>query len=336
MYRTFILFMALITSTAAIAFEQATLMRTFFSIVLVRGYDTDGNIAYGSGVVVGDNKVVTNCHVLRKTRQAWLSQGEDSYPIVSVQADSRHDLCLLNTNRLPLKAIPLGSSSTLHKGEDLFSIGYSNGVLAPLSTHGRIKALYSFDGGNVIRSSARFSLGASGSALFDDDGNLIGINTFKTPGRVAYFYAVPVEWIRELEKISPQTQLPIKGQAFWELPDNEKPFFMQVALPRLNNDWPRLIEISRRWIQTEPLNAEAWYELGSAQESLGTLNDAKHSYRKTTELDPRHGEALYRLGMLASLEGDNETTKAISDRLAAIDPDLAIAFKKDIDCAHLC
>lgn len=336
MHRTFILLMLLITSPAAIAFEQATLMRTFFSIVLVRGYDTDGNIAYGSGVVVGDNKVITNCHVLRKTQQAWLSQGEDAYPIVSVQADSRHDLCLLNTNRLPLKAIPLGNSSALHKGEDLFSIGHSNGVLAPLSSHGQIKALYSFDGGNVIRSNARFSLGASGSALFDDSGKLIGINTFKTPGRDAYYYAVPVEWIKELEKISPQTKLPIEGQAFWELPDNEKPYFMQVALPRLNSDWPRLIEISQHWVQAEPLNAEAWYEMGSAQENLGNINDAKLSYRKATKLDSQHGEALYRLGMLASLEGDNETTKTISARLAAIDPDLAIAFKKEIACKHLC
>lgn len=332
MQRAFILLLALVSSPAALALDQQTLMRAFFSIVLVRGYAEDGSLAYGSGVVIGDHQVVTNCHVLRKTRQAWVSQGEDAYPIVSVQADTRHDLCLLNTDKLPLKAAPLGSSLGLHKGKELFSIGHSNGVLAPLSSRGQIKSLYPYDNGNVVRSSARFSLGASGSALFDDQGRLIGINTFKTPGRLAYFYAIPVEWVTQLAQAPAQTKLPINGQAFWELPDDEKPFFMQVALPRLNDDWPKLLEVSQRWIAAEPGNAEAWYELGSAQENLKQPDAALQSYRKAAELDPQHSEALYRLGVYAARHGDRETTRSIGAKLAAIDPELAADYDKDTAC----
>lgn len=330
------LLMLFIATSAAHAFDQQTLMRSFFSIVLVRGYAEDGSLAYGSGVVIGDNQVVTNCHVLRKTRQAWVSQGEDTYPIVSVRADPRHDLCLLNTDQLPLQPAPLGSSSGLHKGQELFSIGHSNGVLAPLSSRGQIKSLYPYDSGHVVRSSARFSLGASGSALFDDQGRLIGINTFKTPGRIAYFYAVPVEWVRQLASLPARTQLPIDGQAFWELADEEKPFFMQVALPRLNEDWHQLLEVSGRWIAAEPGNAEAWYEQGSAQENLQQLEVALVSYRKAAELDPQHSEALYRLGVYAARQGDLDTSRSIGAKLAALDPELAADYAKDTACKSGC
>ena len=43
------------------AFDRAKLLQSFFSIVMIKGYTADGSMAYGSGVVVGPNKIVTNC-----------------------------------------------------------------------------------------------------------------------------------------------------------------------------------------------------------------------------------------------------------------------------------
>lgn len=336
MYRILAILMAILLSPAANAFDQQSMMRVFFSIVLVRGYNPDGSLAYGSGVVVGENRVVTNCHVLRKTNQAWVSQGEEAFAIVSVQVDAMHDLCLLNTDRMPIKPVVLGSTANLGKGDEIFSIGHSNGVPAPHASYGQIKSVYPYEGGNVVRTNARFSLGASGSALFDGQGQLIGINTFKTPGRAAYFYAVPVEWLKDIEMKPAQTQLPVSGQAFWELPDEEKPFFMQVALPQLNEDWVRLQEVSRRWIEVEPDNAEAWYELGTAQEGLDQPGDAEKSYRKAVTINPRHSEALYRLGVFASQRGDREEMHSVSTKLAKIDSEMAAEFDKAVGCDVNC
>jgi hypothetical protein len=236
----------LLLSQSSLAFDQQTLMRVFFSVVLVRGYDSDGGLAYGTGVVVGQDKVATNCHVLRKTTQAWVSQAEDVYKIVSVHADPRHDLCLLNTEKMPLRPVVLGKTAGLSKGAEAYAMSHSSGAFSPQTSGGQIKSLYPYEHGNVVRTSTRFTLGASGSPLVDGEGRLIGINTFKTPGRAAYFYAVPVEWLAELEKIPPVSKLPISGQAFWELPDEQKPFFLQVALPHLNEDWNKLLEVSQR------------------------------------------------------------------------------------------
>lgn len=326
----------MLCSQSASAFDQQNLLKVFFSVVLVRGYDNDGGLAYGTGVVVAENKVATNCHVLRKTGQAWVSQAEEVYKIESVQADTRHDLCLLTTEKLPLIPVTMGSTSALAKGEESYSLGHSSGAFTPQTSAGQIKSLYPFEHGNVVRTSARFTLGASGSPLFDAQGKLIGINTFKTPGRAAYFYAVPVEWIAEVAKLPPQTQLPISGQAFWELPDAQKPYFMQVALPHLNDDWPRLLEISQRWLEAEPQNAEAWYESGAAEEGMGQMEQAQQSYRQAIALNPKHTEALFRVGVFAAKRGDRQEVRDVGTTLAALDGEAAAEYRKTVGCSAEC
>lgn len=326
----------LMMASNCLAFDQQSLMKVFFSVVLVRGYDQTGGLAYGSGVVVGENKVVTNCHVLRNTSKAWISQAEDVYPIESVQADPKHDLCLLTVEKLPLKPVAMGNTSSLVRGAEVVSMGHSSGNPSPITSAGQVKSLYTFDGSNIIRTNARFSLGASGSPLFDAQGQLIGINSFKTPGRWAYFYAMPVEWIKDLEKQPAQTKLPISGQAFWEYADDEKPFFMQVALPHLNEDWSRLSEVSEKWLKAEPENPEAWFELGTAQEGLGKTEQSQQSYRHATRLEPRHADALFRLGIFASKRGDHDEIRQVSISLTQIDPELAQSFNKEAGCGASC
>lgn len=322
----------LLLSQQTLAFDQTLFMKTFFSVVLVRGYDDNGGLAYGSGVVVGENQVATDCHVLRKTAKAWVSQGDDAYQVESVKADAFHDLCLLNVETMPLKPVAMGDTASLNIGDEVMFISHSP---APQTIVGQVKSLYPYDTANVIRTNARFKLGASGSPLFDARGNLIGINTFKTPGSNAYFYALPVEWIKRLQNQIEKSELPIKGQAFWELPDDEKPFFMQMALPHLNSDFQKLLEVSQRWIKAEPSNAEAWYELGTAQEGLGKPDEAQKSYNAALALYPRHAEALYRIGIFAAQHGDQAEVQKIGTALANIDNELSDNFNKAVGCPTL-
>jgi serine protease Do len=301
---TFIVFLSLLSSLlpAAHAYDRQKLLSSFFSTVLVRGYKDDGSLAYGSGVVVADNKTLTNCHVLRETKQAWVSQGEEAFGIIAVQADRWHDLCLVTTQYLPVKPVNIGSGSSLKKGQEVVAISHSNGVPAPLTSLGEIKSLYLMDGANVIRSNVRFTMGASGSGLFDEEGRLIGINTLKTSGRVAYFYALPVEWLAEVQKQPVETALPIAGKAFWEEDTASLPFFMQIAVPQLHEDWAKLAEVAARWVRAEPQSSEAWYELGLAQENTGQKAAAQKSYQQAVALDSDNVDALSRIKALAQVQ----------------------------------
>lgn len=277
----FILLAALLAfAQNALAIDQQKVLSALQTVVMVRGYNDTGGLSYGSGVVVGENKVMTNCHIFRSTKQPWVARGEDSYDIVSVQADRWHDLCLVSTINLPFKPATIIKNHDLKRGQEIISIGHSNGAPSPLTSAGIINSSYTFEGGRVIRSSAAFRMGASGSGIFDTEGNLLGINTFKTPGRHAYFYSLPIEWLADLEKLPVETTFPIKGKAFWEEDDDKKPFFMQIALPEINQDWPKLAKIAQSWIDIDPKNSDAWYELGNAQENMQKIDEAKIAYKK--------------------------------------------------------
>lgn len=336
MRRFILLTMLLAITKPALAIDQQKILAAMQTVVMVRGYNDAGGLSYGSGVVVGENKVMTNCHIFRSTKQPWVARGEDTYGIASVQADRWHDLCLLTTLNLPFKPVPLGKGDDLKRGQEVLAIGHSNGVPAPLTSVGGIKSTYQFEGGKIIRSSAQFRMGASGSGIFDLDGKLLGINTFKTPGKPAYFYSLPIEWLANLEKLPVETAFPIVGKAFWEEDDDKKPFFMQVAIPEINQDWPMLAQVAQKWIDADAKNSDAWFELGNARENLHKTDEAKLAYQQSVALDATNTDALFRLGVLAQAAGDKIGMHDINAAIANVDKDLAQEYSHSLGCEMEC
>lgn len=320
----------------ALALDQAKILKSLQSVVMIRGYNENGGLAYGSGVVVAKNKVITNCHIFRTTKQPWIARGEDNYEITSVQADRWHDLCLVQGNNLPFDPAPIGDIKNVKRGQEVLSIGHSNGVPNPLTSAGQIKSIYEFDGGTAIKSNAKFTMGASGSGIFDHEGSLLGVNTFKTPGRPAYFYSLPIAWLSALEKLPVETKFPITGKAFWEEEDIKKPFFMQVAIPELDKDWLKLAEVADRWLKDDTKNTEAWYELGLASENLKKMDAAKKAYLQSVALDAGNTNAHFRLGAIAQAEGDKEALQNANIAIEKVNQALAGEFAKLLACNFEC
>ena len=333
---TLLSFLLAVFSPIAQAFDKEKLLGSFFSIVMIRGYNPDGSLAYGSGVIVEKNKVLTNCHIFRQTKEPWISRGEDSFTIASIQADRYHDLCLITADNLPFPPAAIGSVNNMNKGEEIIAIGHSSASPAPITSFGVLKSSYPYEGASIIRSTARFAMGASGSGLFDGQGRLIGINTFKTPGRNAYFYELPVEWLASLEKQPVETQYPIDGKTFWEEDDANKPFFMQVAEPEIQEDWARLSNVAQQWIKREPNNTEAWYELGVAQEHSKQKTEAEQSFRHALMLSQGNIDAMFRLGVLAAEKGNLSEVQAMKVAISSINSETAEEFNKAITCGDKC
>lgn len=324
-------------SSPAHAYDQQALMEAYFSVVMIRGYNEDGGMAYGSGVVVAEHTVVTNCHVLRATRQPWVARGEDSYPITEVRADAWHDLCLVTSPTLPFKYVKRGNSRDLIRGQEITAIGHSNGVPAPITSVGEIQGLYPTASGNMIRSSAKFLMGASGSGLFDMEGRLVGINTFKTAGHGgSIHFALPVEWLDTLEKMPPGTEFPITGKALWEEDEDKKPFYMRAAVPESRQDWAGLEKISQLWTQQEATNPDAWFSLGLAERSLNELDAAAFAFEKAVSLDSQFVEAWFRRGEIAQQMGDSQTVKEIEAQLQEINPLLVSVYQNYLLCEKDC
>lgn len=269
------------------------------SVVKVHAMTASGGHGVGSGVVVDKDTVATNCHVLANSSGISISKFGDSISPTGMIADWRHDICLLKFQYLELPAVKMASAASLHYGDEVFSIGFPGGPPKPQTISGKVRALYPYDDSLIVRTDAAFVMGSSGSPTFNQAGELVSLSTFKSPGKQAYFYSVPVEWIGALiHKEAATTTVPAETP-FWDLPLEARPYWMQVVQPYQSGDWSSLEKIARLWLTQQPTSSEAFFYLASALHGLGKLNEAQQAYERATTLQPAHIDAWSGLALLA-------------------------------------
>ena len=292
------------------------------SLVKVSSTTKSGGIGYGTGVAISPNHVVTNCHVIANSSGVSISVWGESFGPVSLQADWKHDVCILRFEWAKLKPVALGDSESLKYEQPVISISMPGDSPAPYVALSKIKALYTMDDSKVIRSSAAFAIGASGSPLFDYSGNLIGISTFKSPGHIAYFYNMPVKWVKAA-LLLPEIKLDAPRETpFWDATDENRPFFMRIALPFQNNRWADVKTISALWLAKEPNSVEAHFYSGIAEEKLGNIIEAKKQFQQALAIQPQHPATMFELGLIANHEGNQADVEKTHVALRTIDVEL--------------
>lgn len=269
------------------------------SVVKVHVITQSGGHGVGTGVVVAKDMIATNCHVLANSNGVSVSKFGDSISPVDMVADWGRDLCLLKFKYLELQPVKLASAASLHYGDEVFAIGFPGGPPKPQTTFGKVRALYAYQDSVIVRSDAAFVMGASGSPTFNQAGELVALSTFKSPGKHAYFYSIPAEWIQTLvQQDKPSTPIP-DATPFWDLPLAERPYWMQVVQPYQNSDWLSLESISKAWLTYQPESAEANFYLASALHGQGKLEAAQPAYQRAVALQPAHIDAWMGLAILA-------------------------------------
>ena len=281
----------------------------------------------GSGIVIKENHVATNCHIFADSDGVNVVKFFQTYTPISVYADWENDLCILKFDNLPLPSVNLRTSKDLSYEEKVFSLTFPNDNPMPLPSYGKIKALYPFQKSNIIRSSAGFTVGSSGGALFDLDFNLVGITTFKSPGRrEGYYYCLPIDWIKELLETKEQINLKSNAAPFWSLPEDQKPFFMRVVLPMQNEDWPLMLKIAKSWTQADEENADAWYYLGFAQRKMMNLDFAKLFLKQALKLNNMHLDSLTELIEISMEQKNKIEYIEVVNLISKIDESLATSY----------
>ncbi len=304
------------------------------SVVKVHIATKKGGHGVGTGVVVGKDLVATNCHVLANAAGISITKFGNSYAPISLKADWKHDVCILTLQYLEINPVELGDSETLKYEQDIFAIGFPGDSYKPLITYGKVKALYPLDDSHIIRTDDSFIMGASGSPVFDSDGKLVALSTFKSPGRDAYFYNIPVKWIKSLLE-SPDTTNSAETtiSPFWDTAEDDYPFFMRVVLPLQNKAWTDLAHIAQLWLTAQPNSAEAYYYSGLAAEKTGNFIDAKKCYRKALALEPQHTASIFELGLIANREGNQVEVEKTHTMLKTINTDLDDNFTEALKAA---
>jgi serine protease Do len=274
------------------------------SIVKVHSANESGNHGVGSGVVIAKDHVVTNCHVIANSKGIHVTKHGVSYPPEYLIADWHHDVCILSFKFLELEAVTLGNTDSIKRGDEVIAKSFGSNAIRPITSTGRVKDIFNMQGQHIIQSSTWFSLGASGGGLFDKHGNLIGITTFKTPGKKALYYSLPVEIIKKLLTDGARTKMTEQAESpFWDEPPEKLPFFMQIVKPLLDQNWNELKEISTKWAQQKD-SPEASYYLASSLYYLDNKNEAKTTLLKLLEALPDHAQGHRLLAKIYEDEGN--------------------------------
>jgi S1-C subfamily serine protease len=171
-------------------------------------HDVSGRaVGLGSGVVVGNGQVVTNCHVATAGGTLAVKVGGEQFSASVEVADEEYDLCRLSVSGLAAPAVPLGSIDSLKTGQKVYAIGAPQGLELTISD-GIVSAFRDMPQGRIIQTTAPISPGSSGGPLFDAYGRLVGIMTFQHRSGQNLNFAVPADWIGQLRSRAATNPLP--------------------------------------------------------------------------------------------------------------------------------
>jgi serine protease Do len=285
--------------------ERTAFIQLAASVLKIEALRTQGGFALGSGVVVGPEQIVTNCHVTRDAREIHVLRGGVRWRVQAQSSDPEHDLCLLRAPGLVAEPVELGSTERLAPGQSVSAIGYTGGI-GIQNSPGTVLALHRLDGGRVIQSSNWFSSGASGGGLFDDDLRLVGILTFRLRGGVAHYYAAPIEWMQPLlaDKSRERGVAPLAAGdlAYWQRPAERQPWFLRAATLEHQQQWPELQLLAAEWARADATDPQPWYLLGLALAQQARPAEARSALECSLAIDPRFPPASTQLAQLETTQ----------------------------------
>ncbi|HHU31146.1 MAG TPA: trypsin-like serine protease [Clostridia bacterium] len=169
-------------------------------VVMIMTYDSKEILtATASGVIIGPNGlVVTNYHVLEGANKAVVvNDKEEFFPVEGVLAyDGERDLALLKV-QADLPYVTLGDSEDVQIGDEVISIGSPLGLKNTVA-NGVVSNLIEMEKQPFIQTTAPISEGSSGGALFNTQGELIGITTAFVSLGQGINLAIPVNDLKPL------------------------------------------------------------------------------------------------------------------------------------------
>jgi hypothetical protein len=327
---------ALITEPiAAQPVGPATFLPIAASVVRVEASRTQGGTSIGSGVAVAPSIIVTNCHVTRDAADIRVSAAGQVFQVTGQRADGTHDLCFLHVPGWQGKAVKIADGDDLRIGDPVAAIGFTGGTGKSLHL-GRIRALHAVEGARIIQSDAAFTSGASGGGLFDHDGALVGLLTFRSRQLAGGFFALPVAWIRErLPRDDQWTDIgPLHdAAAFWQRDAVTQPFFMRAATLNAERRWTELIDLTATWAKAEPDDAEPFRVRGGAFQALDLGESAVFAFSEALRLEPNNPLSWYGLALAYASIGNTAASQEAELVTTNLDAELGSSLRDEL--AHL-
>ena len=311
----------------ALAADRApeTLTGLSSSVVKIEAVDINGRAWLGTGVAVAPEHVVTSCHVTSRGESITVQSRGLRRTVASQLPDTDHDLCILDVPGLPAQPVQLGSSQSLDVGTPVWAFGFEGGV-ALHARAGIVRALHAYDGARVVESTTAFTSGASGGALFDMQGRLVAILTYRLRGDRHSYFSVPVDWfashVNDMHAYMAVAPL-VGAQPFWQRPEQGLPYFLRAHQLEAAHDWHGLLSLADEWSKAENANAEAWVFRGRSLVETQDRAGARLAFQQAVALDPGSSAAWLQLGRLSAHDGQTADAEDALSQLNRINPEVA-------------
>lgn len=185
---------------AAAAESVSKVRQSLVQIMSEEGGIGAGTIWHSEGLVITNAHVASGRNEPRKLR-VMLQSGRD-YPAQIIAIDAERDIAALAIDAHDLPSIAIGSSADLQAGQWLMASGHPWGILDALTAGIVIgtgeKLPEVGDDKNWIALDMKMRPGHSGGPLFNEAGEIVGINTMIRGPEVSF--AVPVDEVKNFLK----------------------------------------------------------------------------------------------------------------------------------------
>ncbi|MCF8197962.1 MAG: trypsin-like peptidase domain-containing protein [Sulfuritalea sp.] len=147
-------------------------------------YVISGVGGLGTGVVVGPDRLLTNCHVIAPSVLKGPIFAINPATGVNTRITSaafliREDACVVHAPGLNGSSIAIGSSANLAVGARTLNIGFSNGRMG--ASAGELIGVRNHGGQSYLVTSNLCDQSAAGGPLVDDQGRLVGLISGSAP-----------------------------------------------------------------------------------------------------------------------------------------------------------
>ncbi|MCR4593437.1 MAG: trypsin-like peptidase domain-containing protein [Clostridiales bacterium] len=149
----------------------------------------------GSGFAIGENCIITNAHVIENKNDITIVRySGESFSASVYSMDTEMDIAILYSSASE-KLKPLIPCNSCNVGDDVYAIGAPNSMAYTLtkgiiSSKDRVVKSQA-----LIQTDAAINKGNSGGPLLNDEGKVIGVNTYKISDSEGIGLAIPIETI---------------------------------------------------------------------------------------------------------------------------------------------
>jgi tetratricopeptide (TPR) repeat protein len=297
------------------------------SVMVVESLDANGKVAaFGSGVVIAPDRVITNRHVIEDGAGFRVEHDGKKWPAKLVRVDPDHDLAELFVAGLGAPVVTVFDSSKLAVGETVYAIGAPEGLELTIS-EGLISGLRDFDKGLVIQISAAISPGSSGGGLFDSQGRLVGVTTFYLKEGQSLNFALPAEWTLALNR-QPANAAPNTNKGS---PEFQALVWFEVGCKAFQvGKYEAAVNAYRQALRLKPDDAAVWGMLGTAYYRLKRYEETIAAELRAIQLRPSGETAEVSWDVLAivySQTGEFDSAVRASQEALRIAPDDELAWR---------